>query len=113
MHRVGYHFPTYIVAHAAQTLGVTLNKQGRVAHLPTGPSLDSQTSKKRKNTQPDDKSVSSPELSQAAIDTQARDAIKDLFPNIPDKDLHEIVRRAFEKVRCRNNFPVKKRSRAL
>ena len=39
-----------------------------------------------------------PELSQATIDTQAREAIKDLFPKIPQKDLHDIVTRAFEKV---------------
>ncbi|MCJ1412307.1 hypothetical protein MMC19_006401 [Ptychographa xylographoides] len=37
-----------------------------------------------------------PGLSQATIDTQAREAIKDLFPNIPPKDLHDIVTHAFE-----------------
>ena len=39
------------------------------------------------------------EVSQAAIDTQAREAIKDLFPKIPSKDLHQIVKHAFELVR--------------
>ena len=38
------------------------------------------------------------ELSQATIDTQAREAIKDLFPKIPSKDLRDIIIRAFEKV---------------
>ena len=39
-------------------------------------------------------------LTQAELDSQARDAIKDLFPKIPDRDLHEVVVRAFDKV-CR------------
>lgn len=38
------------------------------------------------------------DISQATLDTQAREAIKDLFPKIPDKDLHEIICRAFQKV---------------
>ena len=112
VHRVGYHFPSYIVGTACSTLGVTLNKHGRVAQLPDGQGLSIQTSqKKRKGTQMSDVSASSPELTQAAIDTQARNAIKDLFPNIPEKDLHDIVRRAFEKVRP--HTPYKTRSRAL
>lgn len=38
------------------------------------------------------------DVSQATIDTDAREAIRDLFPNIPEKDLVEIVRHAFQKV---------------
>ena len=37
-------------------------------------------------------------ISQATLNNQAREAIKDLFPKIPDKDLHAIVNRAFQKV---------------
>ena len=37
-------------------------------------------------------------LSQAVVDSQAREAIMDLFPNIPPRDLHEIVSRAFDMV---------------
>lgn len=36
--------------------------------------------------------------SQVEINTEARDAIKDLFPNIPDTDLSQIIRTAFKKV---------------
>lgn len=41
------------------------------------------------------------ELTQATINTEARDAIKDLFPNIPKKDLSQIIKTAFQKVGCR------------
>jgi hypothetical protein len=38
------------------------------------------------------------ELSQATINSEARDAIKDLFPNIPKRDLSQIIKTAFQKV---------------
>ena len=37
-------------------------------------------------------------MSQREIDSQARDAIQDLFPSIPQRDLDEIVEHAFELV---------------
>jgi len=37
-------------------------------------------------------------LTQAVIDTQAREAIKDLFPKIPLEDLHIVIGRSFQKV---------------
>jgi hypothetical protein len=39
------------------------------------------------------------EASQITINTDARDAMRDLFPNIPDKDLNQIIKTAFQKVR--------------
>lgn len=39
------------------------------------------------------------EVSQITINTEARDAIRDLFPNIPDGDLNQIIKTAFQKVR--------------
>lgn len=38
-------------------------------------------------------------VSQNTINMEARDAIKDLFPNIPEKDLNQIIKTAFQKVR--------------
>lgn len=35
---------------------------------------------------------------QLTINTEARDAITDLFPNIPSNDLHQIIKTAFQKV---------------
>ena len=34
---------------------------------------------------------------QKTVNTEARDAIKDLFPNIPDNDVHQIIKTAFQK----------------
>lgn len=36
--------------------------------------------------------------SQITINTEARDVLKDLFPNIPDNDLNQIIKTAFQKV---------------
>ena len=41
---------------------------------------------------------SSSEASQITINTEARDVIRDLFPNIPVKDLSQIIKTAFQKV---------------
>lgn len=38
------------------------------------------------------------EVSQTTINTEARDVIRDLFPNIPEKDLNQIISTAFQKV---------------
>lgn len=38
------------------------------------------------------------EISQLTINTEARDAIKDLFPSIPQHDLYQIIKTAFQKV---------------
>lgn len=40
------------------------------------------------------------EASQTTINTEARDVILDLFPNIPAKDLTQIITTAFQKVEC-------------
>ncbi|KAE8136152.1 hypothetical protein BDV38DRAFT_272218 [Aspergillus pseudotamarii] len=37
------------------------------------------------------------ESSQTTINTEARDVLKDLFPNIPDNDLNQIIKTAFQK----------------
>lgn len=39
------------------------------------------------------------EASQITINTEARDVLRDLFPNIPDTDLNQIIKTAFQKVR--------------
>jgi hypothetical protein len=37
-------------------------------------------------------------FSQTIIDKEARDVIRDLFPNIPDDDTDQIIKTAFQKV---------------
>lgn len=44
------------------------------------------------------------EISQVRLNTDARDAIRDLFPNIPDQDLNQIIKTAFQKV-CISQTP--------
>lgn len=92
------------------SLGVSLSQSGHV--LPNKgkpPSIHQQqrSVNKKKNTRGlRDNSIST-DISQATLDTQAREAIKDLFPKIPDKDLHEIICRAFQKVWTTLRFEVK------
>ena len=38
-----------------------------------------------------------PQKDQVTINTEARDAIKDLFPSIPDRDLYQIIKTAFQR----------------
>lgn len=83
------------------SLGVSLSQSGHV--LPRNgkpPSIIPpwRSVNKKKNTRRlRDNSINT-DISQATLDTQAREAIKDLFPRIPDKDVHEIICRAFQKV---------------
>jgi hypothetical protein len=99
MHRIGYHFPSSIVARACTSLGIDLSRDGRVLH--NQHDLEAAARPKPRNRKWQKllaDNASKPGLSQAAIDTQAREAIKDLFPKIPPKDLHDIVTHAFELV---------------
>ena len=84
---------------ACTSLGIDLSRDGHVLYKQQNwaaeVSLKQRNGKKQKGQQ--DLPLK-PGLSQATIDTQAREAIKDLFPNIPPKDLHDIVTHAFEVV---------------
>ena len=82
------------------SLGVSLTKSGHVVLNESNPFHTLSKNKVPTSiilTSPHNKS-SSLDISQATLDTQAREAIKDLFPKIPDKDLHQIISRAFQKV---------------
>ena len=105
VHRVGYHFSSIVVENACLSLGVTLTESGRVlqsSFATLNEELPTRHGKKVK-TKGKTKGRASPakfdlSQSQATIDTQAREAIRDLFPKIPDADLHETVSRSFQKV---------------
>lgn len=101
VHRIGYHFPSLVVEKACMSLGVSLSQSGQVLtsdgkfssmqqRLP--PTKKKRTRRVRTTVAPKD------DISQATLDTQAREAIRDLFPKIPEKDLHDIICRAFQKV---------------
>ncbi|KAJ5689759.1 hypothetical protein N7462_004151 [Penicillium macrosclerotiorum] len=84
VHRIGYHFPSTVVAAACSELGLYLTSTGKAVPFHTLGSLE--------NPPPADS-----ETSQITINTEARDAIRDLFPNIPDNDLNQIIKTAFQK----------------
>ncbi|CAG8885755.1 unnamed protein product [Penicillium egyptiacum] len=85
VHRIGYHFPSTVVAAVCSELGFYLTSTGK-----TVPSTFP-TDKIENSTRADS------EISQITLNTEARDALKDLFPNIPDKDLNQIIKTAFQK----------------
>ena len=90
------------------TLGVTLTASGRVVQSNFAYIDDQATGQRQigrganKNKTKGKRRNGSPgfdmTLSQAVIDTQARETIRDLFPKIPSDDLHTIIGRAFQKV---------------
>ncbi|OQE37889.1 hypothetical protein PENCOP_c009G05312 [Penicillium coprophilum] len=85
VHRIGYHFPSTVVAAVCSELGFYLTSTGRT--VPSTFPTD-----RIENLKQDDS-----EVSQITLNTEARDALKDLFPNIPDKDLNQIIKTAFQK----------------
>lgn len=74
-----------MVAAACTELGLYLTSAGKAVPFHTLGALQSQP-------------PSELEASQITINTEARDAIKDLFPNIPQDDLFQIIKTAFQKV---------------
>lgn len=84
VHRIGYHFPSFVVADICMETGMILSRSGKV--LPYFNADD--TSNKDVSMQ-----------DQQEIYKEARDAILDLFPSIPEKDLNKISLTAFTKVR--------------
>jgi hypothetical protein len=89
VHRIGFHFPTTVVDEVCAHYGIMLSAAGTLIK-----EEDFQSFHRRRqgnNKKPDDLK------DQITINTEARDAIKDLFPNIPDNDLHQIIKTAFQK----------------
>ncbi|KAK2731762.1 hypothetical protein FQN57_003176 [Myotisia sp. PD_48] len=85
VHRIGYHFPSTVVATLCMERGLFLSSTGKVvAYQREGRDIHA------------GKQISS-EQSQSTINVEARDAIKDLFSNIPDGDLDQIINTAFRK----------------
>lgn len=85
VHRIGYHFPSTVVAAVCSELGLYLTSAGKAVPFHTLGGLQKDT-------------TASSEVDQITINTEARDAIRDLFPNIPDNDLNQIIKTAFQKV---------------
>ncbi|KAK1150332.1 hypothetical protein N8T08_000234 [Aspergillus melleus] len=84
VHRIGYHFPSAVVAAVCTDLNLYLTATGKTVPFNGD---DSAGNRKRANS----------EVSQITINTEARDVLKDLFPNIPANDLNQIIKTAFQK----------------
>ncbi|CAG8127022.1 unnamed protein product [Penicillium olsonii] len=84
VHRIGYHFPSTVVAAVCSELGLYLTS--------TGKTLPIYAMGRTEN-----RSRAASEVSQVTINTDARNAMRDLFPNIPDQDLNQIIKTAFQK----------------
>ncbi|PWY66133.1 hypothetical protein BO94DRAFT_570270 [Aspergillus sclerotioniger CBS 115572] len=84
VHRIGYHFPSATVSTVCMDLGLYLTAAGKAVPFQSAGGANSH---KRANS----------EVSQTTINTEARDVLKDLFPNIPDNDLNQIIKTAFQK----------------
>ncbi|RAL00234.1 DUF2293 domain-containing protein [Aspergillus ibericus CBS 121593] len=85
VHRIGYHFPSATVSAVCMNLGLYLTAAGKA--VPFQSVGGANNNRKRANS----------EVSQTTINTEARDVLKDLFPNIPDNDLNQIIKTAFQK----------------
>lgn len=104
--RVGYHFPSDVVEQSCQLLGVTMAKSGNL-HLESRPRrrpLDCskrlpQTTRSKRDQHAKGRSASiGSEIDQKELDSRAAYAIRDLFPKIPEADIHNIITQAFQKV---------------
>ena len=105
VHRVGYHFPSAVVEKACTSLSVTLSSSGRVIYKQGAvsvyapvPSKKKKSKKKKKKGSVLQQAFPQIEASQAEIDTEATQAIRDLFPKIPEENLLAVVQLAFKKV---------------
>lgn len=74
-------------------LGLHISRLGHVIRTYRGGPENRVSKSQRKR-----KDSASSDVSQATLNAEARDAIKDLFPKIPEADLNKIISRAFQKV---------------
>ncbi|KAJ5772826.1 hypothetical protein N7457_007722 [Penicillium paradoxum] len=84
VHRIGYHFPSTVVAAVCSELGFYLTTTGKTVPIYA-------------IAKTEDHRRADADISQVTLNTEARDAIRDLFPNIPDEDLNQIIKTAFQK----------------
>ncbi|KKY29263.1 hypothetical protein UCRPC4_g00054 [Phaeomoniella chlamydospora] len=90
VHRIGYHFSSLIVAEICHQFGIQLSASGHVV----GNSYETFLKGYKGRGAP---GAEEEGWDQTTLNTKARDAIKDLFPNIPDNDLYQIIKTAFQK----------------
>lgn len=108
VHRIGYHFPTEVVAQVCSHYGIRLDSSGRL--------VGEQDSEKlfMKITQKGQVVLNETVRDQVTINTEAKEIIRDLFPKIPDNDLFSIIKTAFQlgqhKVGTADEIPLVRRA---
>ena len=107
MSRVGHHFANSVLARVCDELGIWIDPYGRICDSRnTNGALASGTNSLthvqlrgpnfEKETRRDNGLIS-----QYQFNEEARNAITDLFPKIPEPDLSDIIYRAFQMVICK------------
>jgi len=91
VHRIGFHFPSFVVAQVCAYYGIVLTSAGTVLAEDESQSFHPRSKRLK------DQIAAQERKDQITINTEARDTIKDLFPNIPDNDLNQIIKTAFQK----------------
>ncbi|KAI9798705.1 MAG: hypothetical protein M1825_005032 [Sarcosagium campestre] len=89
VHRIGYHFVTSIVTRVCRFLDLTLDRNGHI----------SQRRAARTSNQAQRNLSPASITSQRKLNADARDAITDLFPNMPERDKSDVISHAFRKGR--------------
>jgi len=90
VHRIGYHIPTEVVSQVCSHYGIRLDSAGRL--------IGEQESEKlfMKISQKGEVVLNENIRDQVTINTEAKEIIRDLFPKIPDNDLFQIIKTAFQ-----------------
>ncbi|KIV78888.1 hypothetical protein, variant 2 [Exophiala sideris] len=94
VHRIGFHFPTSVVARVCAHYGIRLTSGGKVIDESKEDKEDrlfAQVYQNQNGQRPPKE-----EKDQVTINTEAKQTIKDLFPKIPDNDLFQIIKTAFQ-----------------
>ena len=87
---MGYHFSSIVVADVCNEFGIQLSAAGHVIGKSYETFLKGYHKRGARGSEEEG-------WDQTTLNTKARDAIKDLFPNIPDNDLFQIIKTAFQK----------------
>ena len=104
---MGYHFPESIVERACTSLGIDLDVEDDVLRRheewpeerPRHVRRTNYQHSKRSKKQGVRRGAEILEMSQVELDVEAKAAILDMFPAIPEATMLDIIDHAFEKVR--------------
>jgi len=108
--RIGYHFASSIVARACNDLGVYITPSGHACTSIDTNEISVLAPDSKKTVYPKQNNLrvrlrskrkihtEQEPISQERLNYEARNALTDLFPKIPEQDLSSIISHAFKKV---------------